>query len=137
MSVIKEGDSWPLSTALSSGILPKGIDVVEKIYQSNLWLDDANLRFLVRRFMEARNNDDNFFVFNDDQLQRELTAEETTFLEEAGRLIGSTIARNATVIDQNPPVLVQYSRTGELINKIVHCPEGLERFDESFGMGFC
>jgi acyl-CoA dehydrogenase len=82
---------------------------VENIYGHNLWLDDPNLQFLVRRYTG-----------------RDLTPAESAMLVEAGRVIGGPVARNAETIDKNPPELVAFSRAGVPLNKVVHCPAGLE-----------
>src|SRR5579875_1321648 len=43
-----------------------------------------------------------------------------------GALIGGKVAASAEVIDKNPPRLVQYDRSGERIDQIVHHPATLE-----------
>jgi hypothetical protein len=41
---------WP-SSSLSSGIFSGNhVDVVERVFQHNLWLDDENLQLVVRRY---------------------------------------------------------------------------------------
>lgn len=99
---------WP-SASLSSGIVPGAVDVVENVFNHNLWIDDTNLQRVVQRYVG-----------------RALTAYETSILVEAGRVIGGPVARNAAIIDRQPPQLVPFDRSGVAINHVQHCAAALE-----------
>lgn len=114
-SVASTATGWPVQhTDLTDGITPGRQDPVERVFRHNLWQDDLNLQFVVRRYLAWGGAD------------RKLSKEEEQALDTAGSVIGGLVARNADVIDQNGPVLVKFNRMGEPINHIRHCPEALE-----------
>jgi alkylation response protein AidB-like acyl-CoA dehydrogenase len=57
-------------------------------------------------------------------------------LRELGTLIGGRVARNADVIDANPPRLERYDRWANEVDEIVHHPAALDSKRALWGAGF-
>jgi hypothetical protein len=84
----------------------------DDILGQNFWRIDHNIQDLMKMHLRS--------------LPNSVQQEYLHWLDGLGQLMGDEIARNADLIDKNPPKLIKWDRRGREINFVEHSAWGIE-----------